>query len=68
MKQLLKRWWEGNYVQPRNDPNGSVFILQGNYEKHWTSKVAHALADFWLKCWQWCIGFGLALIGLIFRH
>jgi hypothetical protein len=34
MKRLLKRWWEGNYVPPRNDPNGSVFILQGNYEKH----------------------------------
>ncbi|WP_038946392.1 MULTISPECIES: hypothetical protein [Bradyrhizobium] len=61
MKQLLKRWWDGKYVPPRNDPNGFVFILQGDYERHWTSKAAHVVAGFWLKYWQWSIGIAVTL-------
>ncbi len=68
MKEMLKRWWDGKYVPPQNDPGSSIWVVQGQYEKHWTSKLAHAAAEFWLKYWQWCMGFGLAVIGLILKH
>lgn len=68
MKALLKRWWDGKYVPPQNDPGGSLVFVQGHYEKHWSSKATHAVTDFWLKYWQWCMGFGLAVIGLILKH
>lgn len=65
MKQL-KLWWEGKYVPPQS--TDYVIVLQGSYERHWTSKAAHRAADFWLKYWQWCMGFGLAAIGVILKH
>jgi hypothetical protein len=65
MKELLKRWWEGTYVPPKYDPS---IMRMGNYERDWSSKAAHAAMDFWLKYWQWCMGFGLAVIGLIWKH
>lgn len=68
MKDLLKRWWEGQYVPPQNDPFSSLIVMQGSCERHWSSKAAHVVAEFWLKYWQWCMGFGLAVIGLILKH
>jgi hypothetical protein len=68
MEGPLKRWWDGKYIPPKNDPDSLIFVMQCRYEKHWSSKVAHAVAKFWLKYWQWCIGFGLAVIGLILKH
>jgi hypothetical protein len=68
MESHFKRWWDGKYVPPRNDPDGMIIVLQGRYEKHWTSKLAHVVADFWLKYWQWCMGFGLAVVTVILRH
>jgi hypothetical protein len=68
MKGLLKRWWDGEYIPPRNDPNGFVLIFQGDYERHWSSKLAHVVAEFWLKYRQWCLSFGLAVAGLLFKH
>lgn len=68
MKALLKRWWDGEYVPPQNDPYSTLIMMQGSYRKHWSSKAAHVGAEFWLKYWQWCMGFGLAVIGLIWRH
>lgn len=63
MKEIFKRWWEGTYVPaPKDDPNSSVFIIAfGTYQKSASSRVAHALVDFWLKYWQWCIGIMVAL-------
>lgn len=70
MKDTLKRWWRGTYVPPpKNDPHSAVVIISlGTYELHWSAKAAHVVRDFWLKYWQWCMGFGLAVIGLIVKH
>ena len=68
MKEAFKNWWDGTYVRPENPPGTAVFIIQGHYEKHWSSKLAHVIADFWLKYWQWCMGFGLAVAGIIWKH
>jgi hypothetical protein len=68
MKALFKKWWDGIYVPPVNAPNSGLIFMMGDYRQHWTSKTAHVLFDFWLKYWQWCMGFGLAVLGLIWKH
>jgi hypothetical protein len=67
MKETLKRSWQETYQPPLG--KSSLFMVSvGIYKRHWTSKAAHVVADFWLKYWQWCVGFGLAVIGLIWKH
>jgi hypothetical protein len=68
MKEILRKWWEGTYVPPDNDPNSAFVFTMGDHEKHWSSRAAHLVADFWMKYWQWCIGVMLAVIGLILKH
>lgn len=68
MTRLFKKWWDGTYISPENDPRSPLVIMMGHHEKHWTSKTAHIVVDFWLKYWQWCLGFGLAVVGLIWKH
>ncbi|TWA97550.1 hypothetical protein [Bradyrhizobium stylosanthis] len=65
MKAHLKRWWDGEYAPPQNDPGSSLVFIQGHYEKHWSSKVAHVVADFWMKHWQWCFSALFAVTGLV---
>jgi Protein of unknown function (DUF559) len=38
MKSAFKKWWVGTYVSPENPP-GMVFVIQGHYEQHWSSKA-----------------------------
>ena len=64
--QRLASWYEGRWVAYENPPGSVVVILGGNYERHWTSKVAHVLVDFYLAHWQWIIGTALAIAGLVY--
>jgi hypothetical protein len=68
MRQILKAWWDGKYVPPENYPDSGLVFMMGSYHHHWTSWLAHVVSDFWLKYWQWCMGFGLAVVGLIWKH
>ncbi len=68
MKDRFKRWWNGKYIPPENDPDSPVVIMQGRYEQHWTSKLCHRLAEFWQKHWQWSIGIAVALFIGLYRH
>lgn len=61
VKAKIGRWWQGRYVPP--DQN-SVVLYLGHYERHWTSEMAHIVADFYLAHWKWIIGTGIAVIGL----
>ena len=65
MKQLFKRWWEGTYVPSERD--GFVFHL-GEYRRHWTSRAAHVVADFWLRHWQWSVGVTLVVFFGFWKH
>jgi hypothetical protein len=67
-EEVLKRWWERTYVPPARMLDSNLEFMLGSYKLHWTSKVVHAISDFWMKYWQWCMGFGLALVGLILKH
>jgi hypothetical protein len=68
MRQAFKKWWDGKYVPPENSLDSGLVFMMGSYDHHWTSWFAHVVADFWMKYWQWCLGFGLAVIGLIWKH
>ena len=52
-------WWHGEF-KVRNDPN--VISLQT--ERHWTSEIAHTIANFYLTHWQWVWGTVLAVVGV----
>jgi hypothetical protein len=60
---FMKRWWEGKYFP---EPKGSPFVT-GTYKRHWTSKVAHLLADFYLNHWKWLWGATITVIGLVMK-
>ncbi len=36
-------------------------------ERHWTSRLAHAVIDFHAKEWKWALPFYVALVGLGLR-
>ncbi len=56
----IKKWWNGTYIPELPD---SPFIL-GRYKRHWTSKLAHSVKNFYLKYWQWCWGMATACIAI----
>jgi hypothetical protein len=65
MKAILKRWWQGTPIPPQRFGDSGLIFLMERYKRHWTSKAAHVVADFWLKHWQWCFSATFATIGLV---
>ena len=66
LRDVISDWWNGEFVAPENDPSsGLVFV--GHHQKHWTSKAAHFVINFWLSHWKWIIGTALALVALIMQ-
>jgi hypothetical protein len=63
--QRIAKWYEGRWVAYENPPGSDIVIIGGNYERHWTSRTAHVLVDFYLAHWQWVIGTVLAIAGLL---
>lgn len=58
MLKKLQRWWQGDeyYIEG---------IIPGiRFKRHWTAKIARSIVDFYLKNWQWCLGFAVAVISL----
>jgi hypothetical protein len=51
----LRKWWQGEYVVPDNSPFAPAVVLNPRYERHWTSRVAHAFCDFAVAYWYWII-------------
>jgi hypothetical protein len=35
------------------------------FTRHWTSRLAHALLDFFCKHWQWILMFLMALLSVV---
>jgi len=48
----IKKWWDGEYVAAKNNPGDSVIFIGGSYERHWSSRFAHTLFEFWIKHWK----------------
>jgi hypothetical protein len=65
MKRMLKEWWHGTYVSPESRSSSGLIFVLGSRRRHWTSKVAHVVADFWMDHWQWCFSAIFAMVGLV---
>jgi hypothetical protein len=63
--EAIKTWWNGKYVPPKNEPGSGPVFLMGTYEKHWTSRTAHVLAEFWCRRWQYLVSTAIAVTGII---
>lgn len=70
MKQIIKRWYEGEYVPHENDPGSPVVFLNGgHYRRHWTARFARWAIDFYIREWKWTLGtIGAVIAFLFFRN
>jgi len=64
----IKSWWNGYYVPYENGPHSDVIFIGGNYQRHWSAKVARATLVFTHREWKWAIGTLLAIIGLTMTY
>ena len=62
MLKFIKRWYEGEEYQIPEK-----WIVPGiRYKRHWSSRLAHRLIEFYLKEWKWLLPFLLGLITVLF--
>jgi hypothetical protein len=60
----IRDWYQGKFVVYENDPNSSVFVVGGDYERHWSARAARIMVEFYLREWKWILATLLALAGL----
>jgi hypothetical protein len=65
MKEILGKWWRGNYVEVETDEYGNLPPGTELYQRHWSAKGARLVAGFWMKYWQWCFTAAFSVTGLI---
>lgn len=63
LRKWLRGWWEGEYIPPDNSPNSPVFRVLGRYRRHWSSRAAHKILEFYLAEWRWLLPFIVAVVG-----
>jgi hypothetical protein len=61
----IRQWYEGEFVAYKDEPDTLVFIGGGKYRRHWTSKVAHVVVEFYLREWKWTLGAAAALVSFL---
>jgi hypothetical protein len=64
-RERIKGWYEGEYEPPDNPPGGAIVFAFGQYRRHWSSRLAHVVVDFYLKEWRWLLPFLVAVISVI---
>jgi len=62
--QRTKDWYRGPYVPPP-PPGRHIVFLTGHHEQPRLAQVLGTLGRFWLSHWQWIIGTGIAIGGLL---
>jgi len=62
--EIIKKWWEGEYIDSPND-DSSIVILLGRQKYPLIRRILTILTEFYLKHWKWIIGTAIAVIGLI---
>jgi hypothetical protein len=65
MKEKIKRWYEGEFIPYKNDPNSPVFFVGGDTKRHWTARLARWAVEFYLREWKWTLGAAAAVIGAL---
>ena len=64
LRLAVHRWWHGVFVEYENDVDSALIFFGGTTERHWTSRVAHAIMGFMGREWKWVAGFVLAVASL----
>lgn len=61
MIKWIKEWWHGKDTYEDDRHSSLQFIMPLN-KKHWTSKQAHKIWDFYIKNWKfiWELIIGVA--------
>ncbi len=65
MINFIKRWYEGEEYYPFAD-HPKVPVFPGiRYRRHWSSRLAHIVVEFYLKEWKWLWPLLVAIVGII---
>ena len=62
----IKRWYDGEYVPPKNDPSSPLYFISGDYKRHWTAKFSRWAIEFYMREWKWTLGVVAAVISFVF--
>ena len=65
LRAKIKRWYEGKYVTPENDPASSLFRVCGRHEHTLSAKLIRSLIKFHRKEWKCVIPIYLTAIGIL---
>ena len=68
LKRLLKKvskWYKGTYVHYEDDPDSSVIVIGGYFNRHWTASLTRILVNFYLGHWKWMWSTVIAVVALI---
>jgi hypothetical protein len=67
MREKIRKWYEGEFVPYKNDPNSAVFFVNGGqFKRHWTAKLVRWAFAFWLREWKWTLGAAFTVVSVIF--
>ncbi|WP_041801821.1 hypothetical protein [Rhodopseudomonas palustris] len=63
MREFFRKWWDGEFIPHKNEPNSAVFFVGGTDKRHWTANRARWAVSFYLREWKWVIGSVAAVVG-----
>lgn len=62
MLKFIKQWYHG---EEYNISTPDLPIFPGiRYRRHWSSRLAHVMIEFYLKEWKWLWGILISIVGL----
>jgi len=62
MLKFIKRWYQG---EEYNIFTPNLPIFPGiRYRRHWSSRLAHVVIEFYLNEWKWLWGILFSIAGL----
>jgi hypothetical protein len=65
MNEIFRKWWEGTFTSHDNAHDSPLYFVGGYHKRHWSSKFAHVLVDFWMSHWQYIISTCIAVGGIV---
>ena len=64
--ESIKRWYCGEFVVFKNDPNSDLVVIGGSQEYSPSAKIARVAVQHLAKEGKWWIGTAIAVAGLLF--
>jgi len=64
IKNWLRKWWDGEYVEIKDDP-GSIVVTHGYTNRHWTARFSRWFIKGLRNDWKFWLKFLLGACALI---